>query len=78
MERENNEKIKKIAHNIKRMLIEHQLNFDENYPNKNMENAMTGNFDNVEEINRRTSLNVYLNEEVARKTMEYRMLFMQK
>ena len=70
MDTESNENIKKVVHNIKRMLIEQYLNFDENQPNKSMEAAMTGNFDNVEEINRRVSINIDLCEEATRNVTE--------
>ena len=70
METETNKNIKKVVQIIKQMLIEQYLNFNENHPNKSMEAAMTGNFDNIEEINRRVNINIDLSEEAARNILE--------
>ena len=63
MDVETNENIKKVVINIRTMLIEQFLNFDENNPNKSMAAAMTGQFENIDEINRLVGIEVNIDED---------------
>ena len=70
MSTENNDKITIIVSNIRRMLIEQFLNFDKNDPNKSMAAALTGQFENTEEITRRSNIVIDLKDEIAHHVSE--------
>ena len=55
--------MKKIVANIRLMLIEQYLNYDNECPLKSMAAAMTGKYENKEEIDRLIKIEVDLNDE---------------
>ena len=71
MELETIVNIEKVVHNIRRMLIEQYLNFDEENPNKSMAAAMTGDFDNIDEIQRLLNIDIDLSDESLSNVSEH-------
>ena len=60
---ETKEHMKKVVANIRLMLIEQYLNYDNECPLKSMAAAMTGKYENKEEIERRININVDITDD---------------
>jgi hypothetical protein len=67
---ESNEYITKVVDNIRILLIEQYLNYDDNNPLKSMEAALTGDYDNKKEIERRVNIVVDLDDDQMNQVTE--------
>ena len=60
---ESNNYIIKVVDNIRILLIEQYLNYDDNNPLKSMQAALTGEYDNKKEIERRVDIVVDIDDD---------------
>ena len=60
---EDNHHITKVVDNIRILLIEQYLNYDNDNPLKSMEAALTGEYDNKNEIERRVNIAIDIPED---------------